>query len=450
MKHYILTRSPVLVPLPGGTRSYREVGSDFLGAILSSLLRMQGIRDAEAVFTVPVEAFEHYQDWVTSLSGTAGIGTIRVIDEASAAALASGLALRAGEVFMLFDMGGGTLDVSVVRLEDGDDGTGRRCRVLGKAGEDLGGMRIDQWIFEVVHQQCASSLNLPVMKKLSRPLLSACERAKEALSMVEKTEITARSGVSDEDSFSIPFTRDDFERLLEERDVFPRLNATLQRALLGAYSRGFAEEDLSGVVMVGGCSQIPAIRRVLEHRFGRSRVWHDHPLDTVARGAAAFSAGIDLDDHVQHEYALRFWDSRTGAYEYRTLVRYGDPYPSRQPVARFLIRATYDGQAQMGVPIFEMGGAGPRSRAVLRELVSEPGGGVRLVDLPNGETGRKNIFWMNENAPFFIPVCPPAMRDESRFELSFSLDTNKRLLITARDIRNGHVVMKDQPVVRLV
>lgn len=450
MKHYIMTRSPVRVPLPGRTISYREAGADYLGAILSMLMQEHDQSDAEAVFTIPVEAFEHYQDWVTELAGTAGISRVRVVDEASAAALASGLGLRTGEVFMLFDMGGGTLDVSVVQLEDSEKGNSRRCRVLGKAGEEIGGMRIDQLIFEYAQRQGESAIGPAAIKRLSRPLLTACERAKEALSLVETTQITAPPIGPGESGFSIPFIRGDFERLLEENEIFARLNSTLQRALQGAYSRGFEESDLTGVVMVGGCSQIPAIRRALEYRFGRNRVRHDHPMDTVARGAAAFSAGIDLDDHVQHEYALRFWNSRSGTHEYRTLVRQGDPYPSRQPVARMLIRATYDGQAQMGVPIFETAKPGAVTGPYLRELVSEPGGGIRLLDLPDGERERKKMFWMNENAPFFIAASPPAMRDESRFEISFSLDTNKRLLITARDMRTGQLVMKDQPVVRLV
>lgn len=450
MKHYILTRSPVRVPLPGRTISYREAGADYLGGILSMLVQEHDRSDTEAVFSVPVEAFEHYQDWVTDLAGTSGIRTVRVVDEASAAALASGLSVQAGEVFMLFDMGGGTLDVSVVQLEEGENGNGRRCRVLGKAGEEIGGMRIDQLIFEYAQRQGESTLGPAEMKRLSRPLLTACERAKEALSLVETTQISASPIGPGESGFSIPFSRGDFERLLEENDIFARLNSTLQRALQGAYSRGFEESDMNGVIMVGGCSQIPAIRRALEYRFGRNRVRHDHPMDTVARGAAAFSAGIDLDDHVQHEYALRFWNSRSGTHEYRTLVRQGDPYPSRQPVARMLIRATYDGQTQMGVPIFETATPGTVTGQCLRELVSDTGGGVRLLDLPDGERERKKMFWMNEHAPLFIAASPPAMRDESRFEISFSLDTNKRLLITARDTKTGQFVMKDQPVVRLV
>lgn len=450
MKHYILTRSPVRVPLPGRTISYREAGADYLGAILSMLVQEHDRSDTEAVFSVPVEAFEHYQDWVTDLAGTSGIRTVRVVDEASAAALASGLSVQAGEVFMLFDMGGGTLDVSVVQLEEGENGNGRRCRVLGKAGEEIGGMRIDQLIFEYAQRQGESTLGPAEMKRLSRPLLTACERAKEALSLVETTQISASPIGPGESGFSIPFSRGDFERLLEENDIFARLNSTLQRALQGAYSRGFEESDMNGVIMVGGCSQIPAIRRALEYRFGRNRVRHDHPMDTVARGAAAFSAGIDLDDHVQHEYALRFWNSRSGTHEYRTLVRQGDPYPSRQPVARMLIRATYDGQTQMGVPIFETATPGTVTGQCLRELVSDTGGGVRLLDLPDGERERKKMFWMNEHAPLFIAASPPAMRNESRFEISFSLDTNKRLLITARDTKTGQFVMKDQPVVRLV
>jgi len=450
MKHYISTRSPVRVPLPGGSRSYMEAGADFLGAVLSTLPEAAGDGEIEAVFPVPVESFEHYQDWVISLAGSAGIGKVRVVDEATAAAVASGIALGPGEVFMLFDMGGGTLDVSVVRLDEMEPGQGRRCRVLGKAGEDLGGMRMDQWIFEDICERFGPAFGGREGKTLTRPLLSACERAKEMLSLQNETEISVGILSGGGQEFSTPYTRDEFEGLLERRGVFPRLNATIQRALQGAYARGFSEEDLAGVVMVGGCSQVPAIKKALEHRFGKEKIRYDHPLVTVARGAAACAAGIDLDDHVQHDYALRFWNSRTGTHEFRTLVRQGDPYPSKRPVARLLIRATYDGQAQMGVPIFEMGKTKGGDIAAQRELVTDPGGGVRLVDLPDEEREKRDAFWMNEKSPFFIPAHPPAMRDESRFEISFSLDENKRLLVTACDNRTGQVIIKDRPVVRLV
>src|SRR5207244_2653012 len=83
--------------------------------------------------------------------------TFRLIDEPSAAALGYGAHVQPGQVYLIFDFGGGTLDVAVVLIEDtaSESGEpGRRCRVLGKAGADVGGMSIDQWLFQEVLSRC--------------------------------------------------------------------------------------------------------------------------------------------------------------------------------------------------------------------------------------------------------------------------------------------------------
>ena len=94
-------------------------------------------------FTVPVEAYEHYQDWLTRVCEAAGLRRYRLLDEASAAALGYGVHIQANDVYMVVDFGGGTLDVSIVRIE-GEAIGGKRCRVLGKGGAEIGGTVIDQ------------------------------------------------------------------------------------------------------------------------------------------------------------------------------------------------------------------------------------------------------------------------------------------------------------------
>jgi molecular chaperone DnaK (HSP70) len=201
--------------------------------------------------------------------------------------------------------------------------------------------------------------------------------------------------------------------------------------------------------MVGGSSLVPAVQRTVRRIFGRDKVLLDRPLDAVARGAAAFVAGVDFYDHIQHDYAIRFVDPRKGDYDYRTLVKRGTPYPTTEPVARLTVKATYEGQPQLGIAIYELGERRTRESAGPVELVFDPTGAARVMSVSADEEERRTYFWINEQTPTFLVADPPAKQGEARFEVEFGIDGNKRLLITARDLRTGRLTHKDYPVVKL-
>src|SRR5215475_14817117 len=109
--------------------------------------------------------------------------------------------------------------------------------------------------------------------------------------------------------------------------------------------------------MVGGSSLIPAVQRTVQRIFGKDCVRWNRPLDAVARGAAALVAGVDFYDHIQHDYAIRYVNPQKGDYDYRVIVQHATPYPTLEPVARLTIKATYDGQTQLGIAVFDPSGA---------------------------------------------------------------------------------------------
>src|SRR5262249_4951548 len=178
MKRYISRRSPTVVNVGGRKVSHFEAGRDFLTAVASSALA--GAPEEPIALAVPVEAYEHYEQWLADAVEAAGVTRFRLIDEASAAAFGHGAHLRPGDVFLVFDFGGGTLDVAIVQLDEDREKTGaQRCRVVGKAGADLGGATIDSWIYEHIVTQLGKSESDEVVRQLSRPLLVESERAKE-------------------------------------------------------------------------------------------------------------------------------------------------------------------------------------------------------------------------------------------------------------------------------
>ncbi len=450
MKRYISSRSPVKQRIDGKMRSYFEAGKDFLSAVLLFAAEELSIGDEEIALTVPVEAFEHYENWLSDVAEAIGMPRFRIIDEPSAAALGYGAHIQPGDVYLIFDFGGGTLDVSVMLIEEQEGSQlGRRCRVLGKAGVEIGGAVIDQWLFQEVLRQNNRQDYDEDVRQLSRALLVECERVKERLSAHDMAEITLKhpdTGMV----LSAVFTRQQLEDLLDEHDTFTAIDQTIRRALKRSYERGYGEEHIKSVLMVGGSSQIPSIQKIVRRIFGKERVMLNRPLDAVARGAAAFVAGIDFYDHIQHNYAIRYVNREKGGYDYRIVVDRGIPYPTQAPLDKLTIKATYDGQTQLGIAIFEIGEQYKRNRGgQTMELVFDPSGAARIAPVTPDDEDRRTYFWMNEHNPTFLHAEPAAKQGEARFEVEFEIDGNKRLLITARDLKTDQTMLRDYPVVKL-
>ena len=449
MKRYISNRSPIKINLHGQEITPFQAGRDFLSTLLVFAAQELNLQDEEVAFSAPVESYEHYENWLADVAQAAGITRFRLIDEPSAAALGYGAHIQPGNVYLIFDFGGGTLHASVVLMdEEEDSNAGRRCRVLGKAGRSIGGTSIDQWLFEEVLKQNSLHDSDAEVRRISNALLVECERAKEILSF----EDTASFSVMNPETGAVlaaNFTRADFEDLLDQHDLFTQIHQTIRSALNEARERGYDENAIHSALMVGGGSQIPSVQRTLKQIFGRDKVLSNRPLDAVARGAAAFAAGVDFYDHIQHNYAIRYINPQKGDYDYYTIVEKGTPYPSSEPIARLAVKASYEGQKQLGIAIFEIGDQHFQQPENAVELVFDPGGAARVVQLTPHEKEQRAMFWMNENSPTFLNAEPPGRKGEPRFDVEFKIDANKRLTLTARDRMNGVLTHQDYPVVKL-
>jgi molecular chaperone DnaK (HSP70) len=200
--------------------------------------------------------------------------------------------------------------------------------------------------------------------------------------------------------------------------------------------------------MEGGSSQIPSVQRSLPRMFGRDKVKLNRPLDAVARGAAVFVAGMGFYDYIQHDYAIRF-GVKGKKYKYHTIVEHGTAYPTSKALARLSVKAGYEGQSQLGLAIFEISSERPKRVSQAIELIFDPSGAARMVQLTPEQEERRHQFWMNEGNPTFLTANPPAEAGKKRFEVEFSIDGNKRLLITVRDLKTGRLTHQNYPVVKL-
>ena len=138
MKRYIANRSPVTRRIDDRDISHAQAGADFLGLVLVYAAGELGLRDEEIALTVPVEAFEHYENWLLRAAETAGFARCRLIDEASAAALGYGAGVGNGQALLVFDFGGGTdigsLPTIVSSIADAEWEEGNSWGIGARAG----------------------------------------------------------------------------------------------------------------------------------------------------------------------------------------------------------------------------------------------------------------------------------------------------------------------------
>ena len=442
MKRYIGLRSPYTLRVGERRIDARQAAEDLLHSLTAAVFSETEIRPDELILSVPVESFEHYSDWLLSDMKRLEDIHLRLIDEASAAAAGYGLSLHPGDTLLVVDFGGSTLQAVCVSVTEEGETQGRCCTVLGKAGCTLGGMTLDRWIYEHALRRMELFENDPQGHHNSAELLRYCEAVKKNLSKTESVVFD----FFPERSFLM--TRTDLDELFRENGLYDTLNTVLEEALRSAEDHGLRREELTAVLSVGGSSLIPGIRESLLQRFGTEKTVLGEPLGAVARGAAVIAGGMHIYDFIQHSYAIRYTDPRSGEYAFRTIIPKGTKYPEKRVSSVMKLKASFDGQQQFGIAIYELQETSVRPVSQ-NEIFFDAEGAVHVMPLTEEESRNEQRFWMNEQNPLFLKTEAPAVKGAPSFEIYFGIDRNKMLTITAHDMNNKPVLM-DYPVLRLI
>lgn len=448
LRHYILENSTVqIMGADGKMTRYRNAGADFLTALLNHSPH-NATGTSEVVFSVPVNAPGTYSTWLRAVATAAGFSVPFLIDEACAAARGYGLPLLPGSLFLLIDFHPDGLDIALVTpCEFSPDGGCQDSRVLGQAHDDTGGSVINAWI---VQENLARNRLQETDPKVSRllPLIRhEAQRVRQALVQDTETEVRISDPVSGF-SLAAQVSRTDLCRILEERGLFAALNRSIDRALSVSGIHGHEEERITAVLMVGECSALPCVQDAVRKRWEAGKVYCDHPTDVIARGAAMASPEMPEPNRIRSDYAIRHWDPVAREYRYRFIVRNGARYPSAGQVARFIISGAYDGQAYLGIPLCEIHTASQDPHSHI-ELVSNNKGELQIAGPASDAMPTVCPALVNMQEPTLLHASPTAKKGEPRFELTFFLDREGYLCLTARDLFTGLIVKRDAQVFRL-
>ncbi len=439
-----------LPQLDGQSVSFEQAGQWFLTSVIQQLQATETTVES-LVFTVPVDSFEAYRNWLTQVCYALNVNEVRLLDEPTAAALGYGLENQG--TILVVDFGGGTLDLSIVRLESSKQAQakpvgfllkwGQRvleesaqrpklARVLAKAGQNLGGADIDHWLvdyFATTQELTVSPLTLRLAERLKIQLSQQTE-ASEVYFNDETLE-----------SYELQLDRPQFDAVLQQHEFFDRLNTTMTQVLQQAQRQGLTPEDIDAVLLVGGTAQIPAVKTWVEQYFPIDKIRSDKPFEAIAQGALQLNRGIEIKDFLYHSYGIRYWDRRNNCHNWHPLIREGQPYPMLQPI-EILLGASTENQPSIELIIGELGTETSSTevyfdgdRLVTRQLA----GGQSAVKPLNEQAGARTIAQLN----------PPGYPGNDRIKVLFRVDESRFLRITVEDMLTTRTLIYDRPVVQL-
>jgi molecular chaperone HscC len=287
-----------------GERSFRpeELSSLILRSLKEDAERFLGEKVTEAIITVPAY-FNDTQRKATKIAGElAGLKVDRLLNEPTAAALAYGLHQRDMEsTFLVFDLGGGTFDVSILQLFEGVMEVRASAGDNFLGGEDFVTVLLDAFLNgpgQALRQQYAAEHNADHFEqahRLEQVFRKEAERVKRALSDNNTAEFKV---LWQENTYTWTITETEFAKLAEP--LLVRLRTPIERALRDSRMR---TSDLNEIVLAGGASRMPLVRKMVARLFGRLPAIHLNPDELVARGAAV-QAGLTMGDAALDEIVM--------------------------------------------------------------------------------------------------------------------------------------------------
>ena len=350
-----------------GARAYRaeELSAMLLRSLKTDAERALGQPVTEAVISVPAY-FSDAQRKATRIAGElAGLKVDKLINEPTAAALAYGLHQREESTFLVFDLGGGTFDVSVLELFEGV------MEVRASAGDNfLGGEDFDDaLVAHFVERIGTQDLPDVTRPELAQRLRREAQRVRHALGQAGSARFTL---ADDGREWFLELTQDDLATVV--KPLLDRLRAPIERALRDARIKA---AELSEVLLVGGTTRMPLIRKLVASLFGRIPAMQLNPDEVVAQGAA-IQAALKARDASLEEVVLTDVCPYTLGIE--TSVQMGQGYQSGHylpiiernsvvPVSRSRMVSTLsDGQEHVIVRIFQGEGRLVQHNIFLGEL----------------------------------------------------------------------------------
>jgi molecular chaperone DnaK len=387
------------IQIQGKEYSPAEISSMVLGKMKQTAEDYLGEKIADAVITVPAYFNDSQRQATKDAGRVAGLNVLRIINEPTAAALAYGLDKKKDEKIAVFDLGGGTFDISILELGEGVFEVKSTNGDTHLGGEDFD-LRIIDWLADEFKKD--QGIDLRGDRMALQRLKEAAEKAKMELSSAMETDINLPFITADQSGpkhLNIKLSRAKLEALVE--DLMARIEGPCRTAMKDA---GLSAQEIDEVVLVGGMTRMPAVQQRVKDLFGKEPHKGVNPDEVVAIGAAIQGGvlGGDVKDVLLLDVTPLSLGIETLGGVMTKLIDKNTTIPTRKSQ---IFSTAADSQPAVSIHVLQ---------------------GEREMAGNNKTLGR-----------FELVGLPPAPRGVPQIEVTFDIDANGIVHVSAKDLGTG-------------